>query len=156
MSFTFNYLWGLYQKKKTKKKQKKNMSETSNMSSKMRQSNQILWRSAKCPRSVRNKLGKSEVTELDVSVSRDEDVLGFQVAVRDVARVEVLQRDHDLCCVEPGSFEGQSNLHTQQVEELASDDELKKQVHGLFVLIRSEPATSARMNTPNIRLLVKY
>src|SRR4029434_213772 len=45
---------------------------------------------------VRELLGEAKVGEADVSVAVQQDVLGLEVAVHDVARVQVLQGAHDL------------------------------------------------------------
>ena len=47
------------------------------------------------PRDVRNVFGKPKVGDLDVAVRAEEDVFRFQVAVDDVERVEVVERERD-------------------------------------------------------------
>lgn len=52
-------------------------------------------------------LGESEVRQLDEALLVDHDILGLEVAIDDVLRVQVLQRQHDLRNVELGpAFKG--------------------------------------------------
>ena len=41
------------------------------------------------------------VDNLDITPGIDEDVLGLEVPVDDVERVEILEGEHDLSCVKP-------------------------------------------------------
>lgn len=53
-------------------------------------------------------LGEAEVGDLDVAVGAEEDVLGLEVAVDDVERVEVVEREGDLGGVELGDRVGEA------------------------------------------------
>lgn len=50
---------------------------------------------AEGPRDVGDVFGEPKVGDLDVAVRAEEDVLRFQVAVDDVERVEVVERERD-------------------------------------------------------------
>ena len=52
--------------------------------------------------------GDAEVGDLDVAVGAEEDVLGLEVAVDDVERVEVVEREGDLGGVELGDRVGEA------------------------------------------------
>lgn len=49
-------------------------------------------------------LCESKVGNLDVSVRTEEDVLGFEVSVDDVERVEVVESQRNLSCEEFGDW----------------------------------------------------
>jgi hypothetical protein len=52
--------------------------------------------------------GKAEVGDLDVAVRAEEDVLGLEVSVDDVERVEVVEREGNLGSVELGDRIGET------------------------------------------------
>lgn len=47
-------------------------------------------------------LGKSKVGDLDVSIGGEENVLGFEIAVNDIERVQVIESERDFCREEFG------------------------------------------------------
>ena len=61
---------------------------------------EVVGRAAERPRVRRAGAREAEVGELDVPVAGEEDVLGLEVAVDDVARVQVVERERDLGGVE--------------------------------------------------------
>ena len=62
---------------------------------------QVLRRTAQRKRTSLHNLGKTEVGQLQVAVVPDQQVLRLQVAEDDVLVVQVLENQHDLCCVQP-------------------------------------------------------
>jgi hypothetical protein len=52
---------------------------------------EVVWCTAQRPGDVRDEFGESKVGELDVSIRVDEDVLGLEIAIDDVVRVEVVE-----------------------------------------------------------------
>jgi hypothetical protein len=63
---------------------------------------EIVWRAAERPGHVRTVLGKPEVSDLNMTVRVEEDVLRLEVSVDDVKRMEVVQCERDLGCIEFG------------------------------------------------------
>jgi hypothetical protein len=63
---------------------------------------QVVRGTAQCPRLVRDPLGKAKVSNLQVAVAVQKEVLGFQVSVDDIPLVQVLQGQRDFGGVELG------------------------------------------------------
>lgn len=61
---------------------------------------QVLRRPAQSKRPILNRLGKAKISQLEVPIGGDEDVLWLQVAVDDVAGVQVLEDADDVRGVE--------------------------------------------------------
>jgi hypothetical protein len=69
---------------------------------------EVIGRTAKSPGNVRNLLGKSKISNLEMAVSVQEQVLGLEIAVDDVHAVEVVQCQCDLCSIELGYRVGEA------------------------------------------------
>lgn len=63
---------------------------------------EILWGSTKGESSIFYGFGEAEIREFEVAVGANEDVFGLEVAVDDVAGVEVLEDENDVGGVEAG------------------------------------------------------
>ena len=68
----------------------------------------VIRRAAQRPRDIRHELGKPKVGHLDVSVRAEQQVFGLEVAVDDVERVQVVERERDLGRVEFGDRVGEA------------------------------------------------
>jgi hypothetical protein len=64
-------------------------------------------------------LGQSEIGHFDVSFLIQQYILGFQIAVDDIAGVEVLDGEQYFCCVEFGDLLREFAVASEQVEEFA-------------------------------------
>lgn len=60
---------------------------------------QVLWCSTESKSSVLNNFGKTEVGEFKISVSADQYVLRFEIAINYVFAVKVFENQQDLSCV---------------------------------------------------------
>ena len=69
---------------------------------------EVIGRTAKSPGNVRNLLGKSKISNLEMSMSVQKQVLGLQIAVDDVHAVEIVQCQCDLCSIEFGYRVGEA------------------------------------------------
>ena len=63
---------------------------------------QVLGRTTEGESSIFYGFGESEICEFEVAVSTDENVFRFEVAVDDVAGVEILENEDDVGGVEAG------------------------------------------------------
>ena len=63
---------------------------------------EIIWGTAERPSDIRNLLGETKIGDLEMAVPVEKQVLGLQVAVDDVQRVQVVQGQGDFCGVELG------------------------------------------------------
>jgi hypothetical protein len=63
---------------------------------------EVLGGATKGESSIFYGFSESEICEFEVTVSADEDVFGFEVAVDDVAGVKVLENENDVGGVEAG------------------------------------------------------
>lgn len=83
--------------------------------------------------------GEAKVDQADVTFDVEHDVLGLEIAVDDVARVNVLERQRDFGCVEAHMRRLEAALaratlgRLDAVEELAAGQELEKEIHRRFV-----------------------
>ena len=69
---------------------------------------QVVRGAAKGPCDVRHLLGKAKVGDLEVAVAVEQQILGLQVTVDDVVRVQVVQRQGDLGGVKLGDGVGEA------------------------------------------------
>mmetsp|Transcript_26704 Transcript_26704/g.87562 ORF Transcript_26704/g.87562 Transcript_26704/m.87562 type:complete len:430 (-) Transcript_26704:798-2087(-) len=83
-------------------------------------------------------LGQAKVHHFDVPFLVDDEVLGLEVAVDDVARVEVLEGDDDARGVKLAHGVGEDAIVPQEREELPPGQKLKQHVHGVRVLVGPE------------------
>ena len=60
----------------------------------------VVWGAAERPDGRHARLCEAEVCELDVAVAGEQNILGLEVAVDDVVRVEIVERERDLGRVE--------------------------------------------------------
>ena len=64
---------------------------------------QVVWSTTQCPRLIWNPLGEPEIRNFEVAVAVKKQVLGLQISVNDIPRVQVLQGLGDFCSVELGN-----------------------------------------------------
>jgi hypothetical protein len=69
---------------------------------------EVIRRTTKSPGDVRNLLGESKISNLEMPMSVQEQVLGLEIAVDDVHAVEVVQCQCDLCSIEFGYRVGEA------------------------------------------------
>ena len=69
---------------------------------------EVVRRAAQRPRGALAMLREPEVSDFNVPVEVEEDVLGLEVAVDDVERVQVVERERDLGRVELRHWVGES------------------------------------------------
>jgi len=69
---------------------------------------QVIGSTAKSPSDVGNFFGETEIGNLEMSVSVEEQVLGLQITVDDVHRVQVVESESNLGGVELGDGVGES------------------------------------------------
>jgi hypothetical protein len=69
---------------------------------------EVIGSTTKSPGNVRNLLGKSKISNLEMPMSVQEQVLGLEIAVDDVHAVEVVQGQCDLCSIEFGYRVGEA------------------------------------------------
>lgn len=114
---------------------------------------EVIRRTTKSPGNVRNFLGKTKISNLEMAMSVQEQILRLEIAVDDVHAVEIIQCQCDLCSVEFGhrvgealrkvvSREFNTSIQTpmaylrlsQQTEKLTALDEIHDHVQVLGVL----------------------
>ena len=94
----------------------------------------ILWSTAESIGHAISRLldfGQSEVCELQIALLIKQDILWLQVSVDDAVRVQVLQSQDDLSCIEARSILRKANLIAQMEEELAAIEEIRDEVQTL-------------------------
>ena len=106
---------------------------------------EVLGRAAERPRAVLDQLGEAEVDDLQVALAVEQQVLGLEVAVDDVAVVEVLEREHHRRAVEGGGGLVELALLLQQREELAALADLEHHVQVGAVLVRRDQPYAERV-----------
>ena len=79
---------------------------------------------------------KGDVYQFDVAVGVEEQVLRFEIAVDDVARVEVIERLDDARRVEAGGGLVEVAAVAQDRPQLAAEARLHQHVHELVVPVR--------------------
>lgn len=89
---------------------------------------------AEGPCDVRHLLGEAKIGDLEVAVAVEQQVLGLQVTVDDVVRVQVVQGQGDLGGVELGDGVGEALGLAQQTKQLAALDKVHDHVQVLAVL----------------------
>lgn len=79
---------------------------------------EIIWGTAQCPCCCFARLCEAEISDFDVAVRVEKDVLGFQVAVHDVFVVQMIERQRYLCGIEfsYGIWESLRNYEDQDWE----------------------------------------
>jgi hypothetical protein len=79
---------------------------------------EIIWGAAERPCCCFARLGEAEISDFDVAVRVEKDVLGFQVAVHDVFAMQMVERQRYLCGVEfsHGIWESLGNDEDQDGE----------------------------------------
>ena len=95
---------------------------------------QVVGGTAEGPCDVGHLLGEAKVGDLEVAVAVEQQVLGLQVAVDDVVRVQVVEGQGDLGGVELGDGVGEALGLAQQTEQLAALDKVHDHVQVLGVL----------------------
>lgn len=83
---------------------------------------QVIGGAAHGPRNVGHFLGKAKIDELDVTIRIEQNVLRLQVAVRNIALVQVLERHDDLGRIKPDGVLIKPLLLAQNAEHLAARD----------------------------------
>mmetsp|Transcript_48182 Transcript_48182/g.75254 ORF Transcript_48182/g.75254 Transcript_48182/m.75254 type:complete len:297 (+) Transcript_48182:313-1203(+) len=97
---------------------------------------QVLWGTTESP-SVCSRLyglGEAEVADLQMPLVVEEQVLGLEVTVDDVAIVKIFESERHASRIEAGSVVGEAVSLTQMGEELASDRVLQDQVKVHLIL----------------------
>lgn len=84
-------------------------------------------------------LGKAEVSEADVSLAVQQNVLGLEVAVDDFFGVQVLDGADDLGGVEEARAVAEAPPAAQVAEELAARHVVHQHVEEALVMVRPEP-----------------
>jgi hypothetical protein len=69
---------------------------------------EIVGGPAKCPCNVRHLLCEAEIGNLQVAMSVEEQVFWLEIAINDIQRVQVVQREGDFSGVELGNRVGES------------------------------------------------
>lgn len=69
---------------------------------------QVIWSTTKSPGNVRNLLCETEIGNFEMTVSVEQQVLGLQITVDDVHRVQVVESERDLGGVELSNGVGES------------------------------------------------
>lgn len=95
---------------------------------------EVVWRAAQGPCDVGHLLGEAEVGDLEVAVAVEQQVLGLQVTVDDVVRVQVVERERDFGRVELCDRIGKALALAQQAKQLAALDKVHDHVQILRVL----------------------
>lgn len=62
---------------------------------------QILGRSAQCVCARLAVLGETEISQAQIALLVDQNILGLQIAIDDIKRVKVLKHQRDLCGIKP-------------------------------------------------------
>jgi hypothetical protein len=95
---------------------------------------QVVGRAAERPCDVGHLFGETKVGNLEVTMAVEQQVLGLQVAVDDVVRVQVVEGEGDLSGVELCDGVGEALRLAQQAEQLAALDKVHDHVQVLRVL----------------------
>jgi hypothetical protein len=95
---------------------------------------QVVGRAAQRPCDVRDLLGEPEVGDLEMAVAVEQQIFRLQVAVDDVVRVQVVQRERDLGGVELCDGVGEALGLAQQTKQLPALDKVHDHVQVLGVL----------------------
>lgn len=95
--------------------------------------------SSRTPREVRT------VGDLEVPSRVDEQVLGLEVAVDDVLRVQILERENEVRREEARNVGREPAAAPEVREQLAALDVLEQKVQVSFVLERAEPGRVGRV-----------
>jgi len=89
-------------------------------------------------------LGEAEVADLEVTFAVEQKVLGFEVAVDDGQRVEIVEDERDLSGVEHGRVGLKATGVAQVRKQLPATDILEQHVQIPLIVLRTQPTMQHR------------
>lgn len=100
MTFTFDDLWG-----------------------------KILWCSTQCESSVSNHFGETKVSDLHMTVTIYQEILWFEISVRDVHLMQIIEGKNDFSSEEEGDIVSKPSFSPQQGEQLSATSIVQEHEH---------------------------
>lgn len=88
--------------------------------------------------------GQTRTCELQVPLHIEQYVLGLKVAIDDVLAMQILEDEHNLCCVELGDVVVEACAAAEPRKELAPHNILKHEVQVLGICIKRIAITRAQ------------
>ena len=83
---------------------------------------------------VGEELGQAEISQLDVAILIDENILGFQVSVDNLVLVKDTDCEHELGSVELDCFLWEAFDFEKVGVQVSTPDVLEKEVDSIFIL----------------------
>ena len=99
----------------------------------------VLRRATECVSTIPwlDLLHEAEVSQFDVTIVLEEDILRLEISVDQVHRMDVFEHNYDLCSIEPGQYIVQLLVSLQQIEQLPELQEIFEHVEIILILINS-------------------